>query len=921
MKERAKVMRHLARRSAKLALVLVVACAICPAAEAATYYVDFQDGSDAASGTSPRAAFTHCPGDEAAEGTAAGTALAPGDTVLFKGGVHYRGHLAMKWSGAKGKPITYDGNTAGTFGRGPAIIDGADPVTGWRRCASARDCGGNPNYRNIWTATVPTGVKGLAAFTAGLMQSELMLYPAQYPSPDDPFYGDKLNRFLKLGTGMRTTSITDPRLEEIGGPKLVGGYACVFVVNNDMHFVPIAGYDAASKTITFGRKTRQPAGYYAVANSLSPKVFDRAGEYVFVDKPDADGRHRVYLWPWGDKDPNKTGIGYVARTLGVNMGTGNHHVTLRGFRIQDFQEALRVRGANGVVIRDNVITRIRQTGFANACNASRVNDFTFADNYAHEMPKMRTMVTHTGQRVAYSGNRVHRGGRSPLVFYNIKVGRIVGNHITDCRGMHSNAISIYVGCRDILVARNEVHNSNIALTLQNAERISVVGNLFTGSGSLIGLWPGTPHRDHVFVGNLLYSPTRSVYVNSRDVERCTFKNNILALFDGFTLDESNTLSHNLYLNRPERLAEGEFVVADESTVFVNAAKGDFHLVPTGPAVDMGTDIAALLPRATFPDFDFSTGFGGGSRVFGPGTDIGPYEAKYPAGALTGRKPIPTGRATAAAPRFKRIKSRQHIVIPALEFAGQGGGQVTPIAEATCGFETIVRYWNPKGHWLEYTVDAPAAGDYTVGLRYTSQFDAPRQVIVNGRPARGYESVKLPATGGWKHFKDLTLPGKVTLRKGRNTIRLVSLGGRGCNLDRLTLAGPGGPRIDVSAGRFTGQGGGKVEVVPSPRHGLFAMWNAEGHWLEWTVKTARAGRHELRIRYATLASSPRQVSLNGEVVKGLEAILLPRTNGWRRCEEVSLPGPLVLKEGRNVLRLTSLGGGGMNLDEIRLIPVE
>ena len=97
-----------------------------PAAEAATYYVDFQGGSDAASGTSPRAALKHCPGDEAAEGTAAGTTLAPGDTVLFKGGVHYRGHLTMRWSGAKGKPITYDGNTAGTFGRGPAIIGGAD---------------------------------------------------------------------------------------------------------------------------------------------------------------------------------------------------------------------------------------------------------------------------------------------------------------------------------------------------------------------------------------------------------------------------------------------------------------------------------------------------------------------------------------------------------------------------------------------------------------------------------------------------------------------------------------------------------------------------------------------------------------------------------------------------------------------------
>jgi hypothetical protein len=44
--------------------------------------------------------------------------------VEFKGGVAYNGTILLKWSGSPGKPITYDGNSGGTFGTGRAVIDG-----------------------------------------------------------------------------------------------------------------------------------------------------------------------------------------------------------------------------------------------------------------------------------------------------------------------------------------------------------------------------------------------------------------------------------------------------------------------------------------------------------------------------------------------------------------------------------------------------------------------------------------------------------------------------------------------------------------------------------------------------------------------------------------------------------------------------
>jgi len=94
-----------------------------PGARGATYYVDFAGGADANAGTAA-APFRHCPGDGNAEGLAAATALTPGDSVVFRGGVTYPGAITCPSNG-----ITYDGNTAGAFGGGRAVISGRNSAT------------------------------------------------------------------------------------------------------------------------------------------------------------------------------------------------------------------------------------------------------------------------------------------------------------------------------------------------------------------------------------------------------------------------------------------------------------------------------------------------------------------------------------------------------------------------------------------------------------------------------------------------------------------------------------------------------------------------------------------------------------------------------------------------------------------------
>jgi small subunit ribosomal protein S15 len=163
-------------------LLLATAAMAGAAAPARTFYVDFDGRSDEDDGLSPQAAMKHCPGDPAASGKAKETVLQPGDTVLFKGDVVYRGNIVVNASGEEGRPITFDGNS-GRFGRGRAFIDGSDLITGWQQCRSAEEADGNANWRDIYWTWLSTPV---APFSANIYQRDWMCWMTQEPSaPSD----------------------------------------------------------------------------------------------------------------------------------------------------------------------------------------------------------------------------------------------------------------------------------------------------------------------------------------------------------------------------------------------------------------------------------------------------------------------------------------------------------------------------------------------------------------------------------------------------------------------------------------------------------------------------------------------------------------------------------------------------------------
>ena len=602
----------------------------------ATYYVDFDGGKDSAVGASPDQAWKHSPGDPGAKDKAAEIRLQPGDKVIFKGGVVYRGSIVAQQSGVEGKPIVYDGNS-GAFGTGRAIVDGSEPLTGWKKCASAEECRGNPNWKNIYWTWLPAPV---SPFSSNMYQGDKICWLAQDPNPRDPFYQDRPDGHRKI-TQSTASTITDPQVfAQPEANAWDGAWLVVYANPNYPYFVKVTGYDPAAHQVVHSGNLTRPTSY-AVLNSL--RCLDAAGEYVLLDE---QGRQRVFLWPHAAEDLLKTGAS-VSRLGTGFLVAGQRHVVIQGFAIQNFAAreqlamGVQVTKSEFIAVRDNDVrfgNHARTGGVAHGAGiaVSDGQDVLVEDNRVCDNRRCCGILVHPGRRCIVRGNLVRKSGYVGIWLMRNTQTQVVGNTVTDNHGVHSNAISVYTDCSDILIAGNRVSHADRPLTLQDSNNVFVIGNSLVSDTTLaVGLWGGRPQRDLLFLNNLILGPEdQGIYAVNKVVTNCTFENNIIASFFGeAAIDgKANKFRNNVYLHPRQGLfSASEKKAADVKDLFIDPQKEDYHLKPGSSAVDAGAGPGGLYPKNAFPGYDFEKDLDGRPRKQGAALDIGPYESGPGAG--------------------------------------------------------------------------------------------------------------------------------------------------------------------------------------------------------------------------------------------------------------------------------------------------
>jgi parallel beta-helix repeat protein len=105
-------------------------------------------------------------------------------------------------------------------------------------------------------------------------------------------------------------------------------------------------------------------------------------------------------------------------------------------------------------------------------------------------------------------------------------------------------------------------------------------------------------------------------------------------------------------------------------------------------------------------------------------------------------------------------------------------------------------WTAGGQWFRYTVNATAAGTYTVSLRLAAPgavTDALHLANSSGTNLSG--NVNIPATGGWQNWTTVTA--QVTLPAGQQVLTLAEDNG-GWNVNSLQFATAGGGTATLAA---------------------------------------------------------------------------------------------------------------------------
>ena len=595
-----------------------------------TYFVNFDDGLDTNDGLSTRTAWKHAPGDAGATGNAASIHLTPGNTVLFKGGVLYRGSITINASGAEGKPITYKGDG---WGWEKAVVDGSEPLTtNWTPCASPGDCGGNPNWSHIFYTTAPPGYD----YFTPLYTNDDFLWFSQSPSPSDPLYYENRLEFHEVPKGdpnavITRTSLTDPRYLTQTDPGFwTGSYISVWCIPNVVRTVRISGFDPASHTLYFDD----------IVNDL---YTDRSEYYSLLNHPTLIDGPRKYalrnqlIYAWLD-NPGQPAITVGRRNRGINV-YGHSNIVIEGFKVQKFYGGKGGWGqgvgilsentghtASNIIIRNNDITRISafQKSGALYLDAENVNAIVEGNRITENRNRG---ILASARNLRVRNNLITRVTGTGMLLMWVNHGEVVYNTLNDIRGSHANGISVYDGCVDVLVANNLVLNALMPFTAEASTGLCVFGNILDSGGwdNNLDLWSGMTGTN-CFVNNTLPRNRRHYAMTGISASDIVMNNIVdgggggthnYNVYTGLGWDQSATYGWSL--------GAGEIVSQDLQILFASPQTNDFRLKKGSPAIDAGVNPLYLLPVMTFPDFDFTRDIFGVRRPQNGIWDIGASE--------------------------------------------------------------------------------------------------------------------------------------------------------------------------------------------------------------------------------------------------------------------------------------------------------
>src|SRR5215207_9602623 len=227
---------------------------------------------------------------------------------------------------------------------------------------------------------------------------------------------------------------------------------------------------------------------------------------------------------------------------------------------------------------------------------------------------------------------------------------------------------------------------------------------------------------------------------------------------------------------------------------------------------------------------------------------------------------------------------------------------------------FVNYDNTIGSYVEFSVNAAAAGPATVALRFSNgtAVNRPLDISVNGTLVS--DELAFPGTGAWTTWSTKSIT--ANLNAGANKIRATATTANGGpNLDFVDAEVASGPTSDYQAESATiSQGLVESNHTGYTGTGFVNYNNVAGSYVEFTVTAPSDGPVSLAFRYAngTTVNRPMDIAVDGNLLS--PGLAFPGTGAWTTWRTVTINANLAA--GANKIRATATtANGGPNLDQL------
>lgn len=599
-----------------------------PAAATATLYIDYESGSDANDGLSEGGAWKHLPWDDNATGAAAAYSPAAGNEFILKGGVSYRGSITIGDPGTSGQPIVIDGNSRGTWGDGPAIIDGSELIGGW-----------TDNLDGTFTADI-SAAKWFDKAPLGLrpFDGEQVMTNAQWPvKPTEKFrYDDLTNWQLADDTYNGQAAQSDPPVPMVPGYVEYSGFAALptdwwvhayvygWAIQNRVGKAKITSFDPGTNRAYFDHGdftwTDSQPPRFVVVNS--PYFLDDPGEF-WID----EGAEEITAIPYGSNPDAITGC-----TIPELVDVYDDYCKLRGLILQraggsaDYQGsavACFTGGGVGITMEGCQVrwcpSQRSTVDFRSGNTDTLIDGCAFYQNILGREITITNGIGGGGGTDGTIRNSVLFACGGTGIYTSAADGVTVDNNLVlRVLAVHANGISAYSGSTDVTITRNTVLEGQIAITLQLtgtganalvAHNYADTKESFLGFGSTMAIYSlsssaGIKVLNNTFLNvygqalSLGTNPTHSPATLGLEV-----RNNILEGANGGADPDSGvgiTSSHNVFLAEWDMTwpyDATDIMETDKAVVFADHTANDYTLAPGSPAIDSGYDTGLTLVPA------------------------------------------------------------------------------------------------------------------------------------------------------------------------------------------------------------------------------------------------------------------------------------------------------------------------------------